>query len=61
MSFRGEKRSGLRGYVRINRLAVQTPLGAQLGLVTQPLDEATGDLWVEMRMLICSDLKGSDE
>ena len=33
----------------------------QLGLVTQPLDEATGDLWVEMRMLICSDLKGSDE
>ena len=46
--WRGESR--LVGYdivIRIGRFPVQTPLGAQLGLGTQPRYKAPGDLWVE--------------
>ena len=32
---------------RIGRFPVKTPLGAQLGLKTQPHYEAPDDLWVE--------------
>ena len=34
--------------IRIVRFPVQTPLGAQLGLETQPRYEAPGDLRVEL-------------
>ena len=34
--------------IRIGRFPVQTPLGARLGLGTQPRYEAPGDLWVEI-------------
>ena len=34
--------------IRIGRFPVQTPLGARLGLGTQPCYEAPGDLWVEI-------------
>ena len=33
--------------VRIGRFLVQNPLGARLGLGTQPCYEALGDLWVK--------------
>ena len=45
-----KNQSGLVGegvVVRMGRFPVQTPLGAQLGLGTQPCYEAPGDLEVE--------------
>ena len=45
--FGGECPNWLRHYIH-GKFVVKTPLGAQPGFGTQPHNEATGDLWVEI-------------
>lgn len=46
-SFSNEKNFQLRRYTGIGKSPVQTPLGAQQGLLSEKLDETPGKLQVE--------------